>query len=52
MEKGFLQELKELINRFSKENGSNTPDYILAAYLYDCLEALNRTINARDKHKN
>ena len=33
----FRKELEDLINRFSKENGSNTPDFILAEYLEGCL---------------
>ena len=34
----FEQELKDIINRYSKENGSNTPDFILGEYLTDCLK--------------
>ncbi|HSW65257.1 MAG TPA: hypothetical protein VLH56_18395 [Dissulfurispiraceae bacterium] len=30
---GFRAELETLINRYSKENGSNTPDFILADYM-------------------
>lgn len=37
----FQDELAELINKHSKENGSNTPDFILAKYLEDCLELWN-----------
>jgi hypothetical protein len=33
----FKKELEELINKYSKENGSDTPDFILAEYLYNCL---------------
>ena len=36
----FERELESLINRFSKENDSNTPDFILAQYLLGCLQAL------------
>jgi hypothetical protein len=39
----FEAELAALINRHSKENGSNTPDYILANFLNTCLEAYNKT---------
>ena len=45
----FEDELAEVINRHSKENSSNTPDYILANFLLDCLESWNCAINARDK---
>jgi len=44
----FKKEITNLINRYSKENGSDTPDYILADYLVSCLEAFNKTTNARD----
>jgi len=33
----FLKELQELINKHSMEKGSDTPDFILAMYLYNCL---------------
>lgn len=37
----FVKELQSLINKYSKENGSNTPDYILANYLFGCLKNWN-----------
>ena len=37
----FRKELSELINRNSMENASNTPDFILAEYLVNCLMAFN-----------
>lgn len=45
----FEEELCSLINRFSKENGSNTPDWILADYLTRCLDNFNLTSRAREK---
>ena len=33
----FKKELEQLINKHSIENGSNTPDFILAEYLWGCL---------------
>ena len=45
----FQKELEELINSHSKENESNTPDFILATYLSGCLEAFNNAIKSRDK---
>jgi hypothetical protein len=36
-EEKFRDELEELINRHSMENGSNTPDFVLAEYLVKCL---------------
>lgn len=43
----FRLELANLINKFSKENGSDTPDYILASYLTDCLEAFDSAVKSR-----
>ena len=45
----FEVELKQLINRYSQENGSDTPDFILASYLARCLDAWNEACAARDK---
>lgn len=42
----FEKELTDLINKHSLENGSDTPDFILAKYLISCLEAFN---NAQEK---
>lgn len=44
----FKKELENLINRCSKENDSNTPDFILAEYLTDCLIAFNKATNRRN----
>lgn len=46
---GFRKELETLINKCSMENGSNTPDFILADYLVSCLENFNAIMTARDK---
>lgn len=45
---GFEQELMALINRYSKENDSNTPDWILAQYLLGCLAAFNVATQQRE----
>jgi hypothetical protein len=45
----FRNELDALINRFSRENGSNTPDFILGTYLRRCLDAYNEATRARDE---
>lgn len=45
----FEKELAALINRYSLENKSNTPDFILARYMTDCLIAFNDTVMARAK---
>lgn len=44
----FKEELQFLINKNSKENDSNTPDYILAMYLNDCLNAFNVATQLRE----
>ena len=46
---GLRKELEELINKHSIENGSNTPDFMLADYLKGCLDTFNQIICARDK---
>lgn len=45
----FQKELEKLINRFSMENGSDTPDFLLAIYLRDCLATFNVVVQAREK---
>lgn len=42
-----LKELTELINRNSLENGSNTPDFILAEYMLNSLFAYEAAANNR-----
>lgn len=48
-ESTFVQELTMLINKHSKERGSDTPDYILAGMLYDVLQAFDRTVKLREQ---
>ena len=38
----------ESINMFSRENVSNTPDFILAGFLMSCLSAFEQCSNARE----
>jgi len=42
-------EIEQAINRNSAENGSDTPDFILAEYLTDCLAAFDKACTARTK---
>ena len=44
----FRNELEALLNKYSMENGSDTPDFILAEYLVRCLEAFNDTVGHRE----
>ena len=44
----FENALKRLINEFSVENESDTPDFILAEYIRDALNAYNAATYRRD----
>lgn len=44
----FRNELQSLINRHCMENGSNTPDFILADYMQRCLDNFDQTVQRRD----
>ena len=37
----FMKELSVLLNRYSKDSDTNTPDYILAEYVKSCKIILN-----------
>ncbi len=43
----FERELTSLINAYSLEHDSDTPDFILAKYLRGCLEEWNDAVTAR-----
>jgi hypothetical protein len=45
----FTKALEALINQYSKENISDTPDFILAHYLTDCLQVFNTAVIARER---
>ena len=42
------EEIREILNRNSRENMSDTPDFILAQYLIDCLVAFESAMQTRD----
>ena len=46
---GFRSELTKLLNSKSMENASNSPDYILAAFLTGCLVAFDIATKERDR---
>lgn len=46
-ENKFQKELAALINTYSLENGSNTPDYVLAKFLEEALVAFDEAVNLR-----
>lgn len=41
--------IRELLNKCSRENMSNTPDFILAEYIMGCLELFEHTTNKRQQ---
>jgi hypothetical protein len=47
--KGLRHEIERAVNSVSAENGSNTPDFILAEYLVSCLAAFDRATWARER---
>jgi hypothetical protein len=47
--RNFDDELCCLLNKYSKEKGSNTPDFILVEYLNNCLESWRIAIKAREE---
>jgi|TARA_R110001606_G_scaffold14234_6_gene60459 hypothetical protein len=50
MKKTFKKELLSLINTYCMEADSDTPDYILAEYMIQCLKLFNKSTQARDMH--
>lgn len=49
MKTQFEARLEELINEYSMENGSDTPDFILAVYLSNCLKNFDASIKQREE---
>ena len=45
----FRIELCGLLNRWSRENGSNTPDFILRDFICDSLAAFDRAVVRREE---
>lgn len=45
----FRNELEQLLNKHSLENNSNTPDFILAEYLVNCLGAFDLATEHREE---
>jgi len=46
----FRKELEDLINKHSMETWSDTPDWILAEYLHNCLENFDKTLQRRENY--
>lgn len=49
MNPGFYNELAALLNKYNREKDSDTPDYILANYLMECLKTFNNITKQREK---
>lgn len=45
----FQEELETLINKYSMEQYSDTPDWILAQYIQNSLDTFNKAVVARDR---
>ena len=45
----FINELTALLNKYSLENESDTPDFLLAQYVFHCLEIYATITKQRDK---
>ena len=45
----FAKEVGEIINKYSLESASDTPDFILAHYLAGCLAVFEAATNARER---
>lgn len=43
------KDIEQSINKHSIENGSDTPDFILAEYLTDCLRAFDKATIRREE---
>jgi len=48
MQDRLRAKFSEILNAESVEGGSNTPDFILAAYLVGCLIAFEEAVKQRD----
>ena len=46
-EPNIQSELAALLNRYSAESVSGTPDFILARYMIECLKAYNEAVSQR-----
>ncbi len=47
-ESEFRRDLATVLNRHSRENGSDTPDFVLAQYLAGCLAVFDQAVAQRE----
>lgn len=45
----FREDIDHLVNQYSLENGSNTPDFVLSEYIQDCLTAFDNAVQLRER---
>lgn len=45
--KRLTEEIADVLNKYSVESASDTPDFILAAFLTNCLQAFNEAVCER-----
>lgn len=45
----FRDELIDLINKHSKENGSATPDFVLAEFVKDSIDVFDKAVVLREE---
>lgn len=50
MGESLKTELAKVLNRYSMETASETPDFILAEYLLACLAAWNMAVSMREHY--
>ncbi len=48
----LMGEIQQLLNTYSVEKGSNTPDFLLAEYLMGCLNIYEHVVTKRDQWHN
>lgn len=47
-ERKFRENLQKLLNEYSREHESNTPDFILARFILEAVKAFDNAANTRD----
>ncbi len=47
----FVDDLTDVINRHGKNSECDTPDYILAIYVDECLDAYRYAVQRREQSK-
>ena len=45
----FEAELREVLNKHSIENGSDTPDFVLAQFMIGCLNNFHAAVRRRER---